>query len=399
MLNSYRIGMCAAEKTGVDHISELPVHLLHRILSKLPLNEAGRTTVLGKPWRRAWDSFLISDFDDEFFPNRDSCTDPFVPFVNEHLQRLCNQQRLSLQRFKLCVKYYHFELRNYIDDWINLAAAHHVKHLHLNRPVYTLFSVFPSSIYAHSLQVLELRSGQLREPEGYSIDSLKFPSLKQLHLQEIELTENFLTSLVNSCPLLEQLSIIICQGLLDLRLCGLAKLKSLKVYQVCIQTLRIDQAESLESLIHCVSYKGHPCDVKITGCKKLKVLKFVSMPICKQWLALLSDFPALETLQIRQCTIHGTLNLSNRHLKHLDLSTRDLHPSCPVLHDSINLHSFTYRGHIKPRWLQFINTSTVQTAKFSSKNCEFAHLVPEPQGAMRDIDEHNEGIMLRAKSI
>ncbi|XP_021891385.1 F-box/FBD/LRR-repeat protein At5g53840-like [Carica papaya] len=364
MLNSHRIGMCAAEKTGVDRISELPDNVLRRILCRLPLNEAARTTVLGDAWRSSWISFLISDFDDELFPDRDSYTDPFVPFVNEHLQRLCNQQRLSLQRFKLCVKNYHLHLPDYLDHWIKLAAAHNVKHLHLNRPRYNRFSVFPPSIYAQSLQVLELCGGRLSEPEGYSIDSLKFPSLKQLHFREIQSSENLLMSLINSCPLLEQLSIISCSDLFSLRLCGLAKLKSLDLARGCIQSLHIDQAENLESFVYSVDYYGIPCRVKITGCRKLKLLKLENIKVTRQWLTLLSDFPSLESLQIRLCYIDGRFKIPNPHLKHLELSTPFLCICHPVLDDSISLNSFTYRGHIKPHCLQNINTSTVQIAKF-----------------------------------
>ncbi|XP_021891387.1 F-box/FBD/LRR-repeat protein At5g53840-like [Carica papaya] len=170
--------MCETKKTGVDHISELPDHLLHRIVCKLPLEEAARTTVLGKPWRSSWHSFLISDFDGEPFFGINSYTDPVFPFVNKHLQTLCNQQRFCLQIFKLCVKYYHSQLLDYLDDLVNLASAHNVNHLHLTLPIHDLLSVSILGIYAHSLQVLKLSGGQLREPEHYSIDSLKFPLLE-----------------------------------------------------------------------------------------------------------------------------------------------------------------------------------------------------------------------------
>ncbi|XP_074335115.1 F-box/FBD/LRR-repeat protein At1g13570-like isoform X2 [Apium graveolens] len=51
----------------VDRISNLPIHLKHLILDRLPVDDVARTSVLSKAWSDIWIMYPNLVFDDEFF--------------------------------------------------------------------------------------------------------------------------------------------------------------------------------------------------------------------------------------------------------------------------------------------------------------------------------------------
>ena len=51
----------------MDRISDLPKIILHDILSRLPEEDAARTSVLSKAWKDTWSSFPILVFNEDKF--------------------------------------------------------------------------------------------------------------------------------------------------------------------------------------------------------------------------------------------------------------------------------------------------------------------------------------------
>lgn len=103
----------------VDCISDLPIFIIHHIMSFLSAKEAARTSILSKRWRQFQSSFPIFDFIQHNFRGLED-TSPytliflrenrkfrrslkrFIRVVDRSLSRFC-ELNLSMQELRICI--------------------------------------------------------------------------------------------------------------------------------------------------------------------------------------------------------------------------------------------------------------------------------------------------------
>ncbi|KAM3239395.1 F-box/LRR-repeat protein 25-like [Capsicum annuum] len=212
----------------VDRISELPVHVIHQMLSKLHQKQAARTSVLSKKWYYCWTSRPNLVFDLlQHMP-----LEKFVEFVDQSIQPHL-EQNLRIEEFNL--KYHDAGgyASSHIDRWIDLAVKHNVRVLKIDtlnnsgseKPPYRSL---PDVIYgAENLTTLMLSKYKF---EITSSTSTSFCFLKDLYLSYVHISQSQLQKVLDECPFIANLSLCDCKGISKLHVFGgLVHLKSLFV--------------------------------------------------------------------------------------------------------------------------------------------------------------------------
>ncbi|XP_020879003.1 FBD-associated F-box protein At5g22730 [Arabidopsis lyrata subsp. lyrata] len=184
-----------------DLISKLPDSLITQILLYLPIKKAVRTCVLSKRWESIWLSIPWLDLDSEEFPNYKA----FVIFMDRFVD-FSREQKSCLHKLKLSIqKIWSDQYR--ITRWIDFVATRKLQHLDVECLFVKreCFEVMPLSLYiCETLITLRLHRIYLD-----SFESVSLPRLKTMHL-ELNVYDNDagLESLISSCPVLEDLSIV-----------------------------------------------------------------------------------------------------------------------------------------------------------------------------------------------
>ncbi|XP_078152732.1 FBD-associated F-box protein At4g10400-like [Carex rostrata] len=190
----------------IDRISKLPDHVLHQILSFLPLKEAGRTSILSHKWIHVWLSMQGLKFYTDEFANCGS--EKFISYVNAALPYRSKQ---DLQVFKT------FLLNDSPTNlaastrWITHALRNDVRVLHiiirakssgenviLPRPMLTSRSL-------EELGLFNFPNVNITSPNVMSLSQLK-----TLSLQQMPVTSAFLETIISGCQRLENLNLHYC---------------------------------------------------------------------------------------------------------------------------------------------------------------------------------------------
>lgn len=189
-----------------DRISNLPGHIIDKILSHLSLRDAVRTSVLSSKWRYKWvtlpylvfdnQSVLVSTQDQTFVKNK-------LVSIVDHVLLLHTG---PVHKFKLS----HRDLQGVsdIDRWILFLSRGSVKEFILEIWKGHRYKL-PSSIYScQKLIHLELFNCLLKPPSNFN----GFKSLKSLDLQHITMDQLAFEQMISSCPLLERLTLMNFDG-------------------------------------------------------------------------------------------------------------------------------------------------------------------------------------------
>ena len=106
------------EESGVeafDRLSNLPITIIHHIMSFLPTIDATRVTILSKKLNFVSQSYPILDFDEPLYNNKLSFSRgklvSFLDFMQHSLKR-CTSNFSSIQKFSLCFIMQHDNKRN-----------------------------------------------------------------------------------------------------------------------------------------------------------------------------------------------------------------------------------------------------------------------------------------------
>ncbi|XP_033140145.1 LOW QUALITY PROTEIN: FBD-associated F-box protein At5g44490-like [Brassica rapa] len=190
-------GVCHERPAREDMISKLPDSLISQILFYLPTKEAVKTSVLFHRWEGLW--LLISelDLDSSEFPEYNA----FARFVDWFLQKSC-LPKLKLKILK------RKNVKSRVTRWIDFVARRKlIKHVDVEY-IYVSrkrLEVMPASLYVCET-LLYLRLNRILVG---SFDSVSLPCLKTMRLEEnIYDSDTGLKSLISSCPVLEDLSIV-----------------------------------------------------------------------------------------------------------------------------------------------------------------------------------------------
>ncbi|CAH1427140.1 unnamed protein product [Lactuca virosa] len=212
----------------VDFISSMPDAILLLILSRLlSTEEVIRSSILSRRWKYLWTA--VPSLHIRY--RRELKKTKFIEFVYWVLANIT----VNLDSFRLyCGDYY---CMSTVWRWIHVAVRKNVKELHLELHPNKLTDVFemPHCLATcGSLEVLKLylSARLLRLP-----NIMGFPALRVLDLTYVDLEDdNLINNFLESCPLLEELSLICC---------FMNELALLRISNPNLKRLRIDNNENL----------------------------------------------------------------------------------------------------------------------------------------------------------
>ncbi|XP_057974676.1 F-box/FBD/LRR-repeat protein At1g13570-like [Malania oleifera] len=195
-----------------DRISNLPGHVIDKILSQLPIREAVRMSVLSSKWRYKWVTLPDVVFDNQCL----SVSSQDQALLKNNLVNIVDHVLLlhtgPISKFKLS----HRDLLAItdIDRWILYLSRNSIKEFILEiwkGPRYKM----PSCLYScQNLIHLEVFNCWLRPPSVFG----GFRSLKSLDLQHVTLDQDVFQNLISGCPLLERLTLMNFDGFTHLNI-------------------------------------------------------------------------------------------------------------------------------------------------------------------------------------
>ncbi|KAJ0725173.1 putative F-box domain, FBD domain, leucine-rich repeat domain superfamily [Helianthus annuus] len=186
--------------SGEDYISDLPQSIIETILTKLPLRDAVRTSILSNKWRYKWATLTQLEFDDKCV----SCNhDRALAEVNlvTFITRFLFLHDGPIHRFSLSTGY--LQGSPDVDQWLLFLSRKDVKELILELGDGEWFRA-PSCLFAcRKLVRLELVRCELDPPLSFK----GFLNLKHLNLQQVLIAPDAVENLISCCPLLESLTL------------------------------------------------------------------------------------------------------------------------------------------------------------------------------------------------
>ncbi|KAF9664209.1 hypothetical protein SADUNF_Sadunf17G0132300 [Salix dunnii] len=353
---------------AADRISQLPEHLIHRILSFLSTPEVVRLSVLSKPWHQVFTSFPISEFSSSSFSSNNSDRSfEFCTFVYNSLLRQCRQYR-CIPRFQLFVssdlcRSHRYSVHRPLPPQTDELISRCIEQV-TQKGVEELSICFRTPVYYRlpeaMLSVTELAVCKLA---GCLLEgNINWPSLRVLSLKRVEICDRMIIdNLLFACPFIEELALIECNGIDYLHLSGLRKLMKVKVkghFFSPIKKIEIDVV-SLHTFSYSACYYAKT-DIDLASCKYLEVFKFKYCIITEDLVQHLNcNFPALKVL-----VLHGYIHDIQRFeisiplLEKLKLSAPNLSAEEAII-NAPRLRSFKcYMENIPP--LFYLNQTSLQ---------------------------------------
>ncbi|XP_057503712.1 F-box/FBD/LRR-repeat protein At1g13570-like [Actinidia eriantha] len=190
----------------IDRISNLPEHIVDKIMSQLSLRDAVRTSLLSSKWRYKWNNLPNLVFDDQSIlissQDQTSIKNKLVKIV-DHVLLLHTG---PIHKFGLS----HLDIEgiNDIDRWILSLSRGSVKEFILEIWEGHRYEL-PSSLYScQTLIHLELFNCLVIPPPTFN----GFRSLKSLDLQLITMDQGLFEHMISGCKLLERLILMNFDG-------------------------------------------------------------------------------------------------------------------------------------------------------------------------------------------
>ncbi|KAK9282562.1 hypothetical protein L1049_005483 [Liquidambar formosana] len=342
---------------AMDRISQLPEPIIHHILSFLHTEDAARTSILSKKWKQMWESFPILDFDQRYFQVQDGeqhgsskekiqeiqNNKKFRNFVDYCLQSRL-EQKFSIQKFRLYIASFDSELAPHMNRWISFANENNVKELDLHVQVkkYRRYSLPQTVLTAKTITELSLYGCKLK-----TCNDVQLSYLQKLCLKKIYVGGQKIQNLIRSCPLIEDLRLISCNGLRKLEVSTLLRLNRVEVH-LChgLKAVNIE-APDLQTFWFYRKKSMRPCEINLATCKSLKRLALEDPNMTDElFQKQLFNFPILEQLVLSKCSSLENIQILSQHLKSLTL--RGCKNLVEAEIDSPNLLTFEYDGDKLP---------------------------------------------------
>lgn len=182
----------------MDKISNLPKDITNEILSKLPLRDSVRTSVLSRKWRYKWNTLPHLVFDEQLVSSQGQT------LVKYTLKNIVDHVLLlhagPIYSFKLSRK----DILDFsdIDRWILYLSRSSFKELTIDVRKGQRYNI-PSYLYSClGLIHLELYNCLVRPPPS-TFNGLS--CLTSLHLEDSSMTQDAIENLISGCLLLERL--------------------------------------------------------------------------------------------------------------------------------------------------------------------------------------------------
>ncbi|KAF7082884.1 hypothetical protein CFC21_086718 [Triticum aestivum] len=191
--------------TATDHISALPDHMLHHLLSFLPVQAAVCTCVLGRRWRHLWRSTtglrIVRLDDDDVFEVKD------LRKFMDHLIAL--RERTQLDTVEIKFDQFDSDDVPYVNLWTRFAVMWKVQALTLHILEDGYLHLDNLHLVSQHLVTLDLHSVALQKA---FLDFASCPALKELKMNDCEINADRISS-----RSLKHLSITFCRSDSDCR--------------------------------------------------------------------------------------------------------------------------------------------------------------------------------------
>ncbi|KAL1207143.1 putative F-box protein [Cardamine amara subsp. amara] len=270
---------CLADQCGktkrdssedLDLISSLPDVILQHILSLIPTKFAIRTTVLSKRWRHVW-----SHTPSLYFP-RDLYR--FRLKADSINKTLTCYKAPKIITFNLCSIY--IDHLPYIDGWIEFAMSRNVENLSLKFDFNSgkRYKI-PEFFYINSsVKQLRVEAVELSFHDMIPKCSVSWTSLKKLHLRYCKLSDESLAKILSGCPILESLTLYLCD---KVRVLDLSKSLRLRVLVIDGDIWVPGPTQIVAPHIHCLRLRNSqlPCTlVDVSSLTEAKLDIFFCSP-------------------------------------------------------------------------------------------------------------------------
>ncbi|XP_058183575.1 F-box/FBD/LRR-repeat protein At1g13570 isoform X2 [Rhododendron vialii] len=183
-----------------DVISDLPQSIVETILTKIPIRDAVRTSILSSKWRYKWANLTHLVFDDRcssLYNDKGLVEGNLVKFIT----RFLFLHDGPIHMFTLSSTY--LQGSSYIDQWLLFLSRKDVKELVIELGDREWFRAPTCLFSCRKLTRLELIRCELDPPPSFK----GFLSLKCLVLQQVLIAPDKVENLLSSCPLLESLTL------------------------------------------------------------------------------------------------------------------------------------------------------------------------------------------------
>nr|XP_011460151.1 PREDICTED: F-box/LRR-repeat protein At3g26922-like [Fragaria vesca subsp. vesca] len=218
-----------SNQTTNGALTDLPEEILIHILSFLPTLYAVQTSLVSRQFRSLWSRVPSLDFSYDLFPS--AVPDPTRLFASLVDRALLLRSISPIQTFRLSFLYY-YRYSSHVDSWLRCAVTRfHARELHLDLYIDKEYQnevsldemyEFPFAVLRDSrVEVLSLTRCYIWLPADMNL-----VSIRTVHLERIEMTDEMVRDLISGCPNLEDLEIHDCHGMENLKICS-QKLKRL----------------------------------------------------------------------------------------------------------------------------------------------------------------------------
>lgn len=196
----FSLKLCMDSILVQDVISDLPQSIVETILTKLPIRDAVRTSILSSKWRYKWANLTHLVFDDRcssLYNDKGLVEGNLVKFIT----RFLFLHDGPIHMFTLSSTY--LQGSPYIDQWLLFLSRKDVKELVIKLGDQEWFRAPTCLFSCRKLTRLELIRCELDPPPSFK----GFLSLKCLVLQQVFIAPDKVENLLSSCPLLESLTL------------------------------------------------------------------------------------------------------------------------------------------------------------------------------------------------
>ncbi|CAL5052245.1 unnamed protein product [Urochloa decumbens] len=346
------------EDGGVDYISRLPDAILGEIISLLPTKAGVRTQTLASRWRRLWLSAPLNlDLSD---------TGVYWEALSSLISVILGTHPGPSRRFSIPLRDLKCSAMT-IDAWLRSPALDNLQELNLEIQSYGHCCMaewlLPASAFRFSATLRVVSISKFHIVDGM-VEALRFPQLTHLGLEQVEVSDGSLHSIIACCPVIECLLLKDINFGYDMSL----RINSPSLisfgFDVFLRELIIEDAPSLKSMFqlrkHSIMehvlvssapnleivgsiYESDYPKFKFgdTAIQKLRAVTFTTAVSSVKTLAIDNDklnldlvidlmqcFPRLENLYINTSNVPGEKNLWRRkypaQIKYLDIRLKTI---------------------------------------------------------------------------
>ncbi|XP_076919867.1 F-box/LRR-repeat protein At4g14103-like [Bidens hawaiensis] len=305
----------------MDRISQLPDYIAHHILSFSNTLELVRASVLSKHWLDITASFPILEFSINSFTSRES----FFSYV-EYTMSLFYPQNVPAHKFKLNTTIEEPAELEIVNRCLELLFRNGVKVLVIDidrssesasaSAGYRLPNILLS---VSMLESLTVRGCEL--PSSLKLGIVKFKSLNYLELRDVRIDNEVIKYFTTSCPLLQTLQIVRCNGFNSFCVDGHQSLRNVLIFY-STRVERVDIEAPNLSTLYVIDRDGNGAPrMNLTSCKKLTTVSYIGHPLPNSngFTDFLSNFPYVKSLFLATIYKCSNFKLSSNSLRKLVL--------------------------------------------------------------------------------